>query len=122
MGLGLQLNLDGTLMCVIVMTATVSVLFGLGLSTFELLMTVPMVFLIGYGVPGIPGELILFATPIATVLGVPSAMAASFAGLYIALQFGLPDSFRSGHNSTDGAVVCFTVNRWSCGVRPTTGS
>ena len=69
-----------------------------------------MVVLISYGVPGIPGELVLFAGPIATMLNLPEAIAPTFLAVYIGLQIGLPDSFRTGNNSTDNFVFAILLN------------
>ena len=66
--------------------------------------------MISYGVPGIPGELVLFAGPMATMLGIPEAMLPVFLAVYLGIQLGLPDSFRTGNNSTDAYVQAIIVN------------
>ena len=76
----------------------------------ELLILLPVVFLISYGVPGIPGELVLFAGPIATMLTIPEATLPVFLAVYLGIQLGLPDSFRTGNNSTDAYVQAIIVN------------
>ena len=86
-----------------------------GAAAFEVLMLVgdvgfaaglgiPLVFLVGYGVPGIPGELLLFGGPVVVVLNVAPEVVPVFLALYVGLQIGLPDSFRTGANSTDNCV------------------
>ena len=70
----------------------------------------PIVFLIGYGVPGLPGELVLFAGPIAILLNLPQAIMPAYLALYCGLQLGLPDSFRSGNNSTDSVLCALLLN------------
>ena len=61
--------------------------------------------LISYGVPGIPGELVLFAGPIATLLNIPEAMLPVFLDVYLGIQLGLPDPFRTGNNNTDADYI-----------------
>ncbi len=109
-GMGSYLNINGTLICVFVLLGVVANTLGFKLSLLELLFCVPIVFLIGYGVPGIPGELILFAGPIATLLNLPADVAPAFLALYCGLQLGLPDSFRSGNNSTDNLLCALLLN------------
>ena len=70
----------------------------------------PIVFLMGYGVPGIPGELILFGGPIVALLGLSPELAQVFIAIYVGLQIGLPDSFRSATNSTDNCVAAHLMN------------
>ena len=109
-GMGSYLNINGTLICVFVLLGVVANIIGFRLSLLELLFCVPIVFLIGYGVPGIPGELILFAGPIAILLNLPQAIKPAYLALYCGLQLGLPDSFRSGNNSTDNVLCALLLN------------
>lgn len=109
-GMGSYLNINGTLICVFVLLGVVVNLMGFRLSVLELLFCIPIVFLIGYGVPGIPGELILFAGPIATLLNLPPEIFPGFIALYSGLQLGLPDSFRTGNNSTDDGLCALLLN------------
>ena len=60
--------------------------------------------------PGIPGELVLFAGPMATMLNIPEAMLPIFLAVYLGIQLGLPDSFRTGNNSTDDFVGSILMN------------
>jgi len=69
-----------------------------------------MVFLIAYGVPGLPGELILFAGPIAVLINIPETVLPIFLVLYSGLQLGLPDSFRTGNNSTDDCIFSILLD------------
>ena len=85
-------------------------ILGLDVSVIELLLLIPVVFLISYGVPGIPGELVLFAGPMATMLNIPEPMLPIFLAVYLGIQLGLPDSFRTGNNSTDDYVQAILVN------------
>jgi Na+/H+-dicarboxylate symporter len=110
-GLGSFINVNGTLFCVFVMTASVAILLGLPMSCSVLLSILPVVYLIGFGVPGIPGELLVFSTPIMHVLNIPASMEATFLLLFVSLQFGLPDSFRTGANSTDNAPAAMILHR-----------
>lgn len=80
------------------------------MSLVELLLCVPLVFLIGFGVPGIPGELLLFAGPIVILLNIQEPLASAFIALYIGIQLGLPDSFRTGSNSTDNCIFSILLN------------
>lgn len=109
-GMGSYLNINGTLICVFVLGGVVTSMLGLKPSMFEWMMVVPIVFILGYGVPGIPGELILFAGPIALLLSLSPEITPLFLALYIGLQIGLPDSFRTGNNSTDNAVCAILLN------------
>lgn len=110
-GVGSFLNINGTMICVIVLAGAVASILGIKLSFFELLLAIPPVFIIGYGVPGIPGELLLFAGPVAMALSIPQDILPLFLALYLGLQVGLPDSFRTGNNSTDDCVCGILINR-----------
>lgn len=109
-GMGSYLNINGTLICVFVLGGVVTSILGIRVSLLEWLLAVPIIFLLGYGVPGIPGELILFAGPIAILLNLPESITPVFLALYIGLQIGLPDSFRTGNNSTDDCVCAILLN------------
>ena len=109
-GVGSYLDINGTIINVFILGAIVLLILGLNVSVIELLMIIPVVFLISYGVPGIPGELVLFAGPMATMLSIPDASIPVFLAVYIGIQLGLPDSFRTGSNSTDAFVGAITVN------------
>ena len=108
-GIG-QFDLNGTTICVFVTTGLVATILNYQLSFLQLLILVPLAFVLGYAVPGIPGELVLYAAPIASVLAIPPEIAPSFLILYIGLQIGLPDSFRTVTNSTDSAVATILLN------------
>ncbi len=108
-GIG-QFDLNGTTICVFVLTGLVAAILNFQLSFLQLLVLVPLAFLLGYAVPGIPGELVLYAAPIASVLAIPPHIAPSFLILYIGLQIGLPDSFRTITNSTDSAIATVLLN------------
>ena len=110
-GIGSYMNINGTLINVIILGAIVLVILGFNVSVIELLLIIPIVFLISYGVPGIPGELVLFAGPIALLLNLPEEITPMFLALYIGLQIGLPDSFRTGNNSTDDHIAAIFMNK-----------
>lgn len=78
---------------------------GVEISYMQLVVSLPVIFILGYAVPGIPGELIIFAGSMANLLGIPPDVLPLFLALYLTLQIGLPDSFRTGCNSTDSALV-----------------
>jgi Na+/H+-dicarboxylate symporter len=109
-GVGSYMNINGTLINVFVLGAIVLLMLGLNVSVVELLLVVPVVFLISYGVPGIPGELVLFAGPMATVLNIPVEVLPIFLAIYLGIQIGLPDSFRTGSNSTDDYIGSVLMN------------
>ena len=109
-GVGSYMDINGTIINVFILGAIVLLMLGLNISVVELLMIVPIVFLISYGVPGIPGELVLFAGPMATMLSIPEPMMPVFLAVYLGIQLGLPDSFRTGNNSTDDYVQAILVN------------
>ena len=71
----------------------------------------PVAFLISFGIPGIPGELLLFAGPLAVILAIAPEMTPLFLALYLGLQIGLPDSFRTGANTTNNYVYCIVLNK-----------
>lgn len=103
-GAGSFLGINGTMICVYTLGGLVTSILGIEVSFVQLLTSIPLIFLLGYGVPGIPGELIIFAGPLAIVLGLPAEVTGIFLALYIGFQIGLPDSFRTGANSTDNCV------------------
>jgi len=109
-GVGSYMDINGTIINVYILGAIVLLMLGLDVSVMELLLLLPVVFLISYGVPGIPGELVLFAGPMATMLNIPEAMLPVFLAVYLGIQLGLPDSFRTGNNSTDAYVQAIIVN------------
>lgn len=110
-GTGSFLNINGTMINVILMTGLVSTILNIDISLLQLMLCIPIVFLIGYGVPGIPGELILFGGPVALTIGVSPELMPIFLGLYIGLQIGLPDSFRTAANSTDECLCAIILNK-----------
>ena len=109
-GVGSYMNINGTIINVFILAAIVLLLLGLDVSVIGLLFLVPVVFLISYGVPGIPGELVLFAGPIAIMLNIPEATLPVFLAIYLGIQLGLPDSFRTGNNSTDDYIGSIVMN------------
>ncbi|HBF13979.1 MAG TPA: hypothetical protein DDW49_11435 [Deltaproteobacteria bacterium] len=109
-GGGSFLSINGTMICVFVLAGVVSQLLGIKISLLHLLMMLPIVFLMGYGVPGIPGELILFGGPIVALLGLSPELAQVFITIYVGMQIGLPDSFRSATNSTDNCISAHLMN------------
>ncbi|MBF0457888.1 MAG: cation:dicarboxylase symporter family transporter [Nitrospirae bacterium] len=108
--IGSYIGINGTTICVFVMAAFVAKLVGVELSFVELFISIPIVIIIGLGVPGIPGELLLFGAPLAAFYNLPAAVSTIFITIYVGLQLGLPDSFRSGVNSTDNSLVCIYMN------------
>ena len=109
-GVGSYMNINGTIINVFILGAIVLLILGLDVSVVDLMFIVPVVFLISYGVPGIPGELVLFAGPMATLLNIPDAMLPVFLAVYLGIQLGLPDSFRTGSNSTDDFIGTILMN------------
>ncbi|MFH1427914.1 MAG: cation:dicarboxylase symporter family transporter [Patescibacteria group bacterium] len=109
-GIGSYMNINGTLINVFILGGIVFAMLGFNVSVLELLMIIPVVFLISYGVPGIPGELVLFAGPMATLLNIPEAILPTFLAIYIGIQIGLSDSFRTGNNSTDDYIGTILMN------------
>jgi Na+/H+-dicarboxylate symporter len=109
-GAGSVLCSNGTLICAVILLGVVGGMLGLRFSLLELLLCIPVAFLISFGVPGIPGELLLFAGPLSLVLGVPSETLPLFLTLYLGLQIGLPDSFRTGNNTTNNYLYAIILN------------
>lgn len=110
-GTGSFLNINGTIVNVFIMTGLVAAILNVDISLVQLMLAIPIVFLIGYGVPGMPGELILFAGPMALSMGVSPELMPIYLSLYIGLQIGLPDSFRTGANSTDECLCAIILNK-----------
>ena len=110
-GLGAYMNINGTTMHVILLAGIVAVLVGYRPSFLQLALGVPIIALVGYGVPGIPGELVLFAVPMVKILNLPEPIIPMFMALYLALQVGLPDSFRTGANVTDNGIYALGLNK-----------
>jgi Na+/H+-dicarboxylate symporter len=110
-GTGSFLNINGTIINVFLMTGLVASILNVDISLLQLLLSIPIVFLIGYGVPGIPGELILFGGPMTLSMGVSPELTPIFMGLFIGLQIGLPDSFRTAANSTDECLCAIILNK-----------
>jgi len=110
-GAGSFLNINGTIINVFLMTGLVVSILGIEVSFVQLLLCIPIVVLIGYGVPGIPGELVLFGGPVAMAIGVSPELMPIFLALYIGLQIGLPDSFRTAANSTDECLCTIILNK-----------
>lgn len=110
-GSGSFLGINGTMICVFVLAGLTAGILGVEISCLQLLLSTIFLFILGYGVPGIPGELVLFAGPLVELLGVPPNVAPTFVLLYVGLQIGLPDSFRTGANSTDDCVSSLLLDR-----------
>ena len=109
-GAGSIFNINGTMINVFIMTGMVAAMLDIEISFFLLLLSLPIIIMIGYGVPGIPGELVLFGGPIALSIGVSPELTPIFLSLYLGLQIGLPDSFRTAANSTDECVTAVILN------------
>ena len=110
-GTGSFLNINGTIINVFIMTGVVAAILDVEISLLQLALSMPIVFLIGYSVPGIPGELLLFGGPMAICMGVSPELMPLFIALYIGLQIGLPDSFRTAANSTDECLCAIILNK-----------
>jgi CheY-like chemotaxis protein/Na+/H+-dicarboxylate symporter len=110
-GLGGYLNVNGTSMDVMMLTGVVSIIVGHPASLLALLISVPIIALIGYGVPGIAGEEILFVVPMMKIVGIPEPVIGAFLAIFCAIQMGLPDSFRTGANVTDNGIYAIGLNR-----------
>lgn len=110
-GVGCFLNINGTIICVFILAGLVAALLGIQISLVQLVLIIPLVFLIGYSIPGIPGELLLFAGPIAVLLAIPESVIPIFLAIYFGFQLGLPDSFRTGANTTDNCVCAILRNK-----------
>ncbi len=109
-GAGSVLCTNGTLISAIILLGLVGSMLGLRFSLMELLLCIPIAFLISFGIPGIPGELLLFAGPLALVLNIPPEVLPLFLTLYLGLQIGLPDSFRTGANTTNNYLYAIILN------------
>ena len=110
-GLAATLNLNGTLICCLVLIPAVCMTIGHTLSITDLLACLPLIFLLGYAIPGIPGELVIFAGPIAQALGITGAERELFLLLFLSWQIGLTDSFRSAGSATDGVPATLLLTQ-----------
>lgn len=111
-GLGGYLNVNGTSMNILVLAGVVSIIVGHPASLLALLISVPIVCIIGYGVPGIPGEAILFVVPMMKIVGIPQPLIGAFLAIFCAIQLGLPDSFRTGANVTDNGIYALALTKF----------
>lgn len=109
-GVGSYLNINGTMICVIVLVGGISNILGIEITAVQLFLAIPIVFIIGFGVPGIPGELLLFAGPLLELFELSPQQEPIFLAMYLGFQLGLPDSFRTGNNSTDDCVMSILLN------------
>ena len=109
-GVGSYLNINGTMICVIVLVGAISNILGIEITVVQLFLAIPIVFIIGFGVPGIPGELLLFAGPLLELFELSPLQEPVFLAMYLGFQLGLPDSFRTGNNSTDDCVMSILLN------------
>jgi Na+/H+-dicarboxylate symporter len=110
-GTGSFLSINGTMINVFIMTGLVARMLGIEISVVQLFLSIPVVFLLGYGVPGIPGELLIFGGPMAICMGIAPELTPIFLSLYVGLQIGLPDSFRTASNSTDVCLCAIILNK-----------
>ncbi|MCV6638889.1 cation:dicarboxylase symporter family transporter [Candidatus Albibeggiatoa sp. nov. NOAA] len=110
-GTGSFLNINGTIINVFLMTGLVAQIIGVEISVLQLLLSIPIVFLIAYGIPGIPGELVIFGGPMMLCMGIAPELAPIFISLYVGLQIGLPDSFRTASNSTDECLCAIILDK-----------
>jgi Na+/H+-dicarboxylate symporter len=110
-GLAATLNLNGTLICCLVLVPAVCLTIGYPLTVSTLLGCLPLIFFLGYAIPGIPGELVIFADPIAGALGLGGAERHLFLVLFLTWQVGLTDAFRSAGSATDGVPATLLLNR-----------
>ncbi len=101
-GLAATLNLNGSPICCLVLVPAVCMAIGHPLSALDLVLCLPMIFVLGYAIPGIPGELAIFGDPIAQALGISGGERDLFLLLFLSWQIGLTDSFRSAGSATDG--------------------
>lgn len=109
---GSTIDVNGTLICAVVLAGLCARLAGVPLSLADLAIAAPAVFIVSLAVPGIPGELALFVDPVATAMGIPPGGAlAAFRALFLGLQVGLPDAIRTGNNSTDDCVNALLLGR-----------
>lgn len=110
-GTGSFLNINGTIINVFLMTGLVAQIIGVEISILQLLLSIPIVFLIAYGIPGIPGELVIFGGPMMLCMSISPELSPIFLSLYVGLQIGLPDSFRTASNSTDECLSAIILDK-----------
>ena len=110
-GLAATLNLNGTLICCLVLMPAVCMAIGHPLSAVDLLICLPLIFGLGYAIPGIPGELVIFADPIAQALGLAGGERDLFLLLFLSWQIGLPDAFRSAGSATDAVPATLLLTQ-----------
>lgn len=109
-GIAATLNLNGSLICCLVLIPSVCMVIGYPLPLPTFLVCLPLIFVLGYAIPGIPGELVIFAGPIAQALGISGGQRDLFLLLFLSWQIGLTDAFRSAGSATDGVPATLLVN------------
>jgi Na+/H+-dicarboxylate symporter len=109
-GMGAYLNVNGTSMDVMIITAVASIALGYPVSLLGLLISVPFIAIIGYGIPGIPGERVIFLPLMLTVVNLPPELESTFTAIFVVTQLGFPDSFRTGANVTDNGIYAVWIN------------
>jgi hypothetical protein len=100
-GFAATLNLNGTLICCLVLIPAVCATIGHPLGIVTFLSCLPVIFVLGYAIPGIPGELVIFGDPITQALGISGSGRDLFLLLFLGWQIGLTDAFRSAGSATD---------------------
>ncbi len=108
-GLAATLNLNGTPICCLVLLPAICMAIGHPLSILELFGCLPAIFILCYAIPGIPGELAIFAAPIAQMLGLSGGERDLFLLLFLSWQIGLTDSFRSAGSATDAVPATLLI-------------
>ncbi len=111
-GMGSYLNVNGTTMDVLMLLAMTASITGIDISVVDLLLAIPIVVFIGYAVPGIAGEEVFFVGPLMALLSIHPDVGAgkAFLAIYVAIQLGLPDSFRTAANVTDNGLFAILLN------------
>jgi Na+/H+-dicarboxylate symporter len=110
-GCGSVFFVNGTLICCFVMIPAVCMMLNLEVAVVHLLYCLPVIYILSFGIPGIPGELVLFAGPIMGMLAIPAELQPAFLLIFLGLQIGLPDSFRTATNSTEACLSALLLNR-----------
>jgi Na+/H+-dicarboxylate symporter len=108
--LAATLDLNGSSICCVVLVPAVCMTIGYPLSALQFAACLPLIFLLGYGIPGIPGELVVFAGPLAQLLGLHGQQHELFLLFFLSWQIGLTDSFRSAGSATDNVPAVLLAN------------
>lgn len=117
LSLGIPMNVTGNMINGFIIAGFVSSALGYHLSVLEMLLVVPVISVVSLGEVGIPGDSILmFGLVMVAMMAVPVGFMTNFKEVFLALwlilEVGLQDSFRTGINVTDNAISALLFDNY----------